>query len=562
MTSQRYIPVREIDQFVSGEVVDLPVDLDQRARVALILRPRTPHHTMREHLDRMALQLPRHRQYFSRSQFARRYGATEKDLAVVAAFAGKHNLEVAEVSHSRRRLILTGKLADLSRAFNVKFVHLHDPDHGVYRSHVAPIHVPAELKPVIQAVMGFSARSHYGHPAASPLRVHEHLVDPRTVAKMYQFPQGCTGRGQTIGIIVLGGGFHEADLDAYFRHLGIAKPKITVVEVEGQGNNPADPEAIGDCLAKNGFAGRHHAKGKSHPDHHVRQNSEKNVEWTVETTMDVELIGTWANDAHIIVYFTHNNSRGKYEAFNAALHDTVYKPTVISCSWGAPEKLISRVLVEEMDLMFQAAALMGITIVCSSGDDGDGSRGTGEPQAYFPACSPHVLACGGTVLRHKAGRKPTQTVWREVIAGHTEESGYGESSVFHAPTWQSEAAYAGKRGGRVVPDVAGKADVKTGYDMIIGGLHVPGSGTSAAAPLWASLTALLNEKLKTTVGHLTPLLYQEQCRKGVEPVGRSGIAWAPKVGLGTPRGSALLEALRPKPVKRNKAAARSTPKPR
>ena len=41
----------------------------------------------------------------------------------------------------------------------------------------------------------------------------------------------------------------------------------------------------------------------------------------METTMDVELIGTWANGAHIVVYFTHN-ARGKYDAFNAALYDT------------------------------------------------------------------------------------------------------------------------------------------------------------------------------------------------------------------------------------------------
>ena len=92
MTSKHYIPVREIDHFVSGEVVDVPLDLDQEARVTLVLRPRTPHHTMREHLDRMALQLPHQRRYFTRNKFARQYGATEEDLAVVAAFAGEHNL--------------------------------------------------------------------------------------------------------------------------------------------------------------------------------------------------------------------------------------------------------------------------------------------------------------------------------------------------------------------------------------------------------------------------------------------------------------------------------------
>ncbi len=114
--------------------------------------------------------------------------------------------------------------------------------------------------------------------------------------------------------------------------------------------------------------------------------------------------------------------------------------------------------------------------------------------------------------------------------------------MFHSPVWQ--AAAASKHGGRVVPDVAAKADCGCGYDLVVGGIHVAGCGTSAAAPLWASLAALLNEKLATTVGHLTPLLYDPRCRACIEPVGSSRAHWAPKVGLGTPRGAALLEALR------------------
>ena len=139
-----------------------------------------------------------------------------------------------------------------------------------------------------------------------------------------------------------------------------------------------------------------------------------------------------------------------------------------------------------------------------------------------------------------------ETVWRETFDGQTSESGYGESVVFHAPNWQSDAAAASPRGGRVVPDVAAKADVKFGYDLIVGGKHVPGSGTSAAAPLWASLVACLNEKLGTSVGHLTPLLYDRRCRQGVKPVGSSKAGWGPEVGLGSPRGAELLKALKSK----------------
>jgi len=543
MTSREKLPVREIDHFVDGEPIDLPVDPEQQARVTLVLRPRTAHHTMREHLERMAAHLPHQRRYFTREEFAHLYGATEEDLAIVAAFAGAHNLEVAEISHPRRRLVLHGKLTDLGRAFDVKFVHLHHPEHGVYRSHKGAVHIPAELQPLVHAVMGFSARSRHAHPTLLPAPSRRQLVNPRSITRTYHFPHNATGRGQTVGIIVLGGGFHESDLDAYFQHVKLPKPKITVVEVDDQGNNPADPAAIAECLQKEGVAGLHRARGKSHPYPHYRRNSAKNVEWTLETTMDIELVGTWANDANIVVYFTHNNARGKYDAFSAALHDTIHKPTVISCSWGAPEGLISRVLVEEMDVMFQAAGLMGVTIVCASGDEGDSSHHAGAPQAYFPACSPHVLGCGGTILPHTSGDRPAQTVWHEEIQGHVAESGYGESAVFSAPSWQSAADSARKMGGRIVPDVAAKADVQWGYNLIIGGAHVPGCGTSAAAPLWASLAACLNEELGAPVGFLTPLLYDQRCRAGVEPVGSREHCWKPKVGLGTPHGKALLEAL-------------------
>jgi kumamolisin len=141
------------------------------------------------------------------------------------------------------------------------------------------------------------------------------------------------------------------------------------------------------------------------------------------------------------------------------------------------------------------------------------------------------------------GEKPVETVWRETITGQTEESGYGESTLFGLPAWQSAAAAASRHKGRMVPDIAAKADVKFGYQLTIGGLHVPGCGTSAAAPLWASLVALLNEELKVPVGHINPLLYDQRSRNGVQAVSPSRTEWAPEVGLGTPRGIALLQAL-------------------
>ena len=63
--------------------------------------------------------------------------------------------------------------------------------------------------------------------------------------------------------------------------------------------------------------------------------------------------------------------------------------------------------------------------------------------------------------------------------------------------------------GRGVPDVAADADPLSGVVVMhIDGKHLePIGGTSAAAPLWASLIARLNEGLNARCGFLNPLLY-------------------------------------------------------
>ena len=64
-----------------------------------------------------------------------------------------------------------------------------------------------------------------------------------------------------------------------------------------------------------------------------------------------------------------------------------------------------------------------------------------------------------------------------------------------------------KFAGRGVPDIFGCADPKTGYRIFVDGTDSVVGGTSAVAPLWAGLTALLNEQLGYRVGFLNPLLY-------------------------------------------------------
>ena len=76
-------------------------------------------------------------------------------------------------------------------------------------------------------------------------------------------------------------------------------------------------------------------------------------------------------------------------------------------------------------------------------------------------------------------------------------------------------------------------------------------GTSAVAPLWAGLIALMNQKLGKPVGYLNPLLYGSLAGKGVFNDIREGnngsyaarAGWDPCTGWGSPIGTKLLQAL-------------------
>jgi kumamolisin len=90
-------------------------------------------------------------------------------------------------------------------------------------------------------------------------------------------------------------------------------------------------------------------------------------------------------------------------------------------------------------------------------------------------------------------------------------TGGGISDVYNVPRWQDVLLPANVNGtgqlGRGVPDVAGNADNASGYIILVDGHWVPVGGTSAVAPLYAGLVALINQGLGQPVPALLQKLY-------------------------------------------------------
>jgi kumamolisin len=349
---------------------------------------------------------------------------------------------------------------------------------------------------------------------------------PTQLAQLYDFPADSDGSGQCIALIELGGGYRKADLKAYFEKLGLPVPKVLTVRVDGGRNAPSGPDG---------------ADG--------------------EVMLDIEVAAAVAPKASIAVYFAPNTDKGFLDAITQALHDTVHKPSVISISWGNPEKNWSAQAMTSFDQAFQTAALLGVTICCAAGDAGSGDenpdggeRPDGRAHADFPGSSPNVLCCGGTRVVASGTQIQHETVWNDDPLRSA--TGGGVSDVFDLPAWQAEAgvpasANPGHRRGRGVPDVAGNADPATGYQVRVDGEEFGIGGTSAVAPLWAGLVALLNQRLGHPVGFLNPLLYGTLRGKGAtrditegdNGAYRAGRGWDACTGWGSPVGTALLEAL-------------------
>jgi len=498
------------------------LDPEESIRVTLVLRPRAPRREL-SLVRRLGSQLPRDRSYPTRSEFQKAFGSTREELAKVRAFARDNSLKVLESSSAKRSVILSGTVGEFCGAFDVSLSLYVHPERGGYRGRTGSVYLSPELVPTVVAVLGLDNRpqafTHFRiRPSASPGISYT----PPQVGSLYDFPSAQDGAGQTFGIIELGGGYSPKDIQAYFSNLGIALPSVTAVSVDGASNAPTgDPNG---------------------PD--------------AEVLLDIEVAGTIAPKAQSLVYFAPNTDAGFVDAVNAALHGTQGKPAIVSISWGGPESQWTPQGIQALDQAFQDAAALGVTVCAASGDGGS-SDGVSDGLAHvdYPASSQYVIGCGGTRLNASGGKVTSQVAWDDLPNGGA--TGGGVSDIFSPPSWQAGAgvppsANPGGRVGRGVPDVSGDADPQTGYSVLVDGQKITVGGTSAVAPLWTGLLALLNQGIGKPVGYINPLLYQKTSAQafsdvvsGTNGAYDAGKGWDACTGWGSPDGAKLLGVLSP-----------------
>ncbi|WFD29339.1 tripeptidyl-peptidase I [Malassezia sp. CBS 17886] len=245
-------------------------------------------------------------------------------------------------------------------------------------------------------------------------------------------------------------------------------------------------------------------------------------------------------------------------------------PDVLTISYADPEQNTSEEYARRVCTLFAALGLRGVSVVAASGDNGVGGPDDakcvtegGHNKTFlnaFPAGCPWVTTVGAV-----QGFAP-QTAASANVSGIT--SGGGFSRVFERPWYQDEAVvhyitmYQGTRyhglynaRGRAYPDLAAQGShfeiTTNGHTRLI-------SGTSAAAPVIASIVSLLNDarfaQNKPSLGFLNPLIYQRLAdtdafsdvvngsSTGCDTDGfKAQRGWDPVTGFGTPTFRSLYE---------------------
>ena len=470
-------------------------------------------------------------QLLDHDEFHRQFGVDDADMNTMLTWVTNNNLTVDEMHQGAGVIKLSGTVLQWNSLFNIVINTVTDIGRTYY-THSNPLTIPAEIINVVESIVGLDNSQTFKHHAVilNPDAVSNAstvTLTPAQVAQAYGFPSG-DGYGGCLGLIELGGGFTSQNLTSTFKTVqGLPYvPNVTFFSVDSAANTPGlstDPT----------------------------NNS-------VEVMLDIAVAAGIVPQAKTVVYTAPNTSQGFVDVFNAAIHDKINHPSVLSCSWGAIETSFGS-FATSMNSAFQSAAVLGISIFTASGDSGsyDYNGYSYVKSVDFPASSPYMTGVGGTTLTLSGSSISSEVVWNSNGGG----SGGGLSTVYTAlPSWQTGLSYKNYSSGttanltvRGVPDVAANADPSSGYNFYVGSdnsLQQGVGGTSAAAPLWAGYICLLTVLTGKRFGFINSLLYSNTsvCRDIV--TGNNEVSyvratsgysattgWDAATGLGSPNGS-------------------------
>ncbi|MEO8737555.1 MAG: protease pro-enzyme activation domain-containing protein [Edaphobacter sp.] len=485
-------------------------------------------------IDQQNPSSPRYHQWLTPEQFGAQFGLSSADIAKVSAWLTGQGFTVTGVAHSSTFISFTGTVAQAQKAFNTSIhsLNLNGEQHFANTTDAA---LPLSIAGVVSTITGLNnfrlkSRAQARTIGANTLQPQYtssvsggHFIAPGDFYTIYDVNQlianGITGggigqcsskpAGTPCGDIAIVGqvDLSLADVAAFRKASGLS---INAPATKLYGTDPGPAKSATSTPSTNDLA---------------------------EAQLDVEWAGASAPSASIIyVYST--------DVINLSLTNAIDNnlAPIVSISYGECEPVAGISGLNAFSQLFQQANVQGITIVGPAGDSGatdcdyQSASATQGLAVDFPGSSPFVTSAGGTMFNEGSATGPTsywnagngtnsgsaisyipETVWNESNSTTLGAGGGGASAFFSKPAWQeglTPADYA-----RDVPDISLDAASShdgylyctqglcvNGYRDASGNLNVVG-GTSVAAPSFAGMLALVEQKISSRIGNANPTLY-------------------------------------------------------
>ncbi|MGO8672896.1 MAG: protease pro-enzyme activation domain-containing protein [Capsulimonadaceae bacterium] len=433
------------------------------------------------------------------------YNPAASDYQAVIAYAREAGFTITRTYANRVLVDASAPTSVVESAFDIRLNRYLMPDgHVGHVNDVAPS-VPADIAARITGVIGLDTltrRHHYHHGSAldQTLRTIGHLqvgtgpvggYAPTDVHQIYQLNTSLQGSGQSVALYELDG-FNQADIDTYVATFGLPSPNVLPVYVDGFDGIPV------------------------------------NVDGETEVVLDIDMVSMMAPQLQNLYVYQADGTNGPETAPIDVLNQIVSDQqspvsrtiSALSTSWGSAE--VAPVTTEEETEFTDFLSLIseGVSVYAASGDNG-ADTAPGVLSVDDPASQPYVCGVGGTsLLPTTTSNDPVitnpnndttsynwagETTWNDAEGA----SGGGISAIWSKDTplatyqWDTTTGTPAVNGtgsatpvlDREVPDVSFNADPETGYDIFVtdDGGWVTVGGTSAAAPIWAGFTALVDQ---------------------------------------------------------------------
>jgi subtilase family serine protease len=481
--------------------------------------------------------------FLTPAQFRSQFAPSNADVNAVKKWLSDQGFKVTGVPANQKYVEATGTAAQAATAFSTSFAEYSVAGKQV-RSNTTALSLPSSL-PAVEAVVGLDesqtlAQTHKTTPGpavyrnAQPCSAYWGEKTPQNTPT----PDGTKLPADAPAFAPCG--YAGAQMQSVYGMSGpIASGDngsgVTVAVIDAYAS-PTIESDVETYSARHGLPSiKGHFRQVVPPGVYNKPESKKQDPqgWAGEETLDIEAVHTMAPGADIVYYGAPNNFQDLDAVLNKVVDDHTADIVTNSYGWST-EDLQPGFIKPYLDIQTQAAA-EGMSLLYSSGDDGDETAGVaGATQTPdWPATSPLVTAVGGTALGIGAnGQRVFELGWESGTSTLTDGafptptylygSGGGTSRLFAQPSYQAgvvPSAISQTYGGsamRAIPDVAALGDPNTG--LLVGETQTmpDGSqaydeyrigGTSLSSPLYAGMLALAVQRAGHSFGLANPSLY-------------------------------------------------------